>query len=273
MKNMFVYSYWNKICKELSENHNCILANQIIEQNQDVSWVVVKHDIETNVSKALKLAKIEAEYNIRATYYVQSYLLRENLSKLKEIASLGHEVTYHYDVLDSNNGNYTDAINEFSDTINRFKESGFTIQTVCPHGNPILNRDGWSSNKDFFRNQEISEKFSEILDIVVHLPLRLKRAYVYVSDASYSWKIISNIEYNDVKNNGDKEISDIFKILLQNKECLIISTHPHRWESSKILIMIKIIFFRVVRFLARLVSNISFFKTIMSRYYYLAKKI
>ena len=32
------------------------------------------------------------------------YLLDDNILLLKEIASLGHEVTYHYDVLDSNNG-------------------------------------------------------------------------------------------------------------------------------------------------------------------------
>ena len=270
---MFVFSYWNKVCKELSVNHNCILANQIMDQDPGVNWIVVKHDVETNVEKALKLAKIEAKYNIQATYYVQSYLLKGNESQLKEIASLGHEVTYHYDVLDANNGNYKAAINEFSETISKFKESGFIVETVCPHGNPIVNRNGWSSNKDFFRKKEVSLRFSDILDIVVHLPLRLKQKVLYISDASYSWKFISNIEDNDIKNFGDRKIRDLFKVLLNNKECLIISTHPHRWQSSKILLIIKMIIFNLIRFVAKTVSRITFVKNIMSKYYYLAKKI
>lgn len=270
---MFVYDHWDKICKELSLNHDCILANQILDQDKNKNWTVVKHDVETNVSKALELAKIEAKYNIRATYYVQSYLLKDNEPQLKDISSLGHEVTYHYDVLDSNNGDYKVAIQEFDETISKFKESGFIVRTVCPHGNPIVNRNGWSSNKDFFRNKEISEKFSDILDIVVHLPSKLKKKYVYISDAAYSWKIISNVEDNDVKNKGDQEISDFFKVLSDNKDCLIISTHPHRWQSSKILVIIKTVFFKIIRFVARLASRIPFIKDVMSKYYYLAKNI
>jgi hypothetical protein len=270
---MFVYSQWDRICNELSLNHHCILANQILEQDQNRNWIVVKHDVETNVSKALKLAKIEAKYNLHATYYVQSCLLKDNESQLKEIAALGHEVTYHYDVLDSNNGDYEIAIDEFKRTINQFKEFGFIVRTVCPHGNPILNRKGWSSNKDFFRNKEVSKNFSEILDIVVHLPSRLEKEYIYISDAAYSWKIISNIEDNDLENKGDKEILDFFKVLSDNKDCLIISTHPHRWQSSKIFLIIKVSIFKIIRSFARLVSRVSFMKNIMSKYYYLAKNI
>ena len=270
---MFLYSHWDRICKELSLNHNCILAKQIMDQNQDSNWTVVKHDVETNVSKALRLAKIEAKYNIYATYYVQSCLLKDNESQLKEIAALGHEVTYHYDVLDSNDGDYETAIDEFNSTINKFKEFGFIVSTVCPHGNPIINRKGWSSNKDFFRNKEVSKRFPDILDIVVHLPSKLEKRYIYISDAEYSWKFISNIEDNDLANKGDQEILDIFNVLSNNKDCLIISTHPHRWQSLRIFSIINIIVFKIIRIVARLVSKIPFLKGIMSKYYYLAKNI
>ena len=270
---MFVYSHWERICKELSNTQNCILANQILDQDQNTKWVVVKHDVETNVAKALKLAKIESKYNIKATYYVQSYLLKDNKADLKEISSLGHEVSYHYDVLDSNNGNYINATSEFQKTLQDFKELGFVVSTVCPHGNPIINRDGWSSNKDFFRNTDISKKFPEILDIVVHLPSKLEKNYIYISDAAYSWKIISNVEDNDIENKGDEEITDFFKVLSENTECLIISTHPHRWQSSIVFVVFKTLFFKIIRFIARLLAKLPFIKNILSRYYYLAKKI
>ena len=73
----------------------------------------------------------------------------------------------------------------------KVRDLPFIVSTVCPHGNPIINRDGWSSNKDFFRDTDISKMFPDILDIVVHLPSRLGNNYVYISDAGYSWKIIS----------------------------------------------------------------------------------
>lgn len=115
--------------------------------------------------------------------------------------------------------------------------------------------------------------FPDILDIVVHLPSRLGNNYVYISDAGYSWKIISNVEDNDIKNKGDQEITDFFKVLSENTECLIISTHPHRWQSSKIIVISKTIMFKIIRFIAGLVSKIPFVKNIMSRYYYLTKYI
>lgn len=270
---MFVFSEWEKICKEIAVNHNCITANQILEQINKPDWIVVKHDVETDVSKALSLAKIENKYGIRATYYVQSYLLQDNFKKLQEIQELGHEVTYHYDVLDSNNGDFELATREFEETINNFKEYGFNVKTVCPHGNPIMNRNGWDSNKDFFRRKDITDKFCDILDIVVHLPSKINYKYTYISDAGYSWKIIVNIADNDKFNKGDKEIKNIYSLLEKKNNSLIISTHPHRWRANYFFVLLNKIKFKFLRLIARTLNKIPFFKKLMSRFYYLAKKI
>ena len=270
---MFVFSEWEKICKVIADNHICITANQILEQSDQFDWIVIKHDVETDVSKALSLAKIENKYGIRATYYVQSYLLKDNFQKLKKIQELGHEVTYHYDVLDSNNGDFELALKEFEETINNFKKYGFIVKTVCPHGNPIMNRNGWDSNKDFFRSKYINDKFSNILDIVVHLPLKIKTKYTYISDAGYTWKIIVNIADNDKFNKGDQEIEDIYSLLSSKNNSLVISTHPHRWRSNHFLVLINKIKFKFLRQIARTLNKIPFFKKLISRFYYLAKKI
>lgn len=272
---MFVFSNWDKICNELSMNFRCIRADQILDQDDDANWLVVKHDVETNVPKALKLAKIEKMYGICATYYVQADLLKDNYQYLQGIASLGHEVTYHYDVLDAHNGNYKNAIDSFKIAIEEFGKLGFEVKTVCPHGNPIKVRDGWSSNKDFFRNQEVNALFPDVLDIVVHLPKKLKIGYAYISDAGYSWKKIVNVQDNDKKNGGDIDLGGSLNFLnsLKNEQAIILSTHPHRWESSKIKFIVKLTSFKVVRYIARKISSVQFFKKIMSKYYYLAKKI
>ena len=203
---MFTFRIWEEICKEISSSKNTITLNQILNQPNGRPWIAIKHDVETNVEKALKTAKIEAKYNIKATYYVQAYLVEDNYDLLQEMSLLGHEITYHYDVLDSSRGDFKLAIEAFSNDIKRFKKYGFDVQTVCPHGNPVMIRDGWSSNKDFFRKQKVQNLFPKILDIVVQLPTMLQYSYTYISDAGYSWKEIVNIKNNDILNEGDIDI-------------------------------------------------------------------
>lgn len=272
---MFIYSNWEKICEKLSKDFNIICANEISNQEDQENWLVVKHDIETDVGKAFELAKIENKYNIRATYYVQADLVENNYKTLQQIAAFGHEVTYHYDVLDACDGDYEKAIESFTENIEMYHSFGFDITTVCPHGNPIKIRNGWSSNKDFFKDKNVNTLFPNILDIVVHLPDKLKREYVYISDAGYSFKKIVNVHKNDKKNYGDIDLGSDTEFLntLNTEENIILSTHPHRWEKNKVKFIFKIYFFKIIRFVARQISKIPFFKKIMSKYYYLAKKV
>jgi tetratricopeptide (TPR) repeat protein len=271
---MFLYSIWDEVCKNISKSSKTITLNQVLSQKNN-KWIAIKHDVETNVQKALDLAKIEAKYNIQATYYVQADLLDDNYKLLQEIASLGHEVTYHYDVLDANNGNFDKAIEEFKHNIEKFQKYGFEVLTVCPHGNPVMIRNGWNSNKDFFRDMKVVELFSNILDIVIELPKKLDYKYMYISDTGYGWKQIVNIKDNDIQNNGDVSIKDYKKLLeiINTQESVILSTHPHRWEKSIFKYMFNVYLFKILRFLARTISSVPILKKIISKYYYLAKKI
>jgi hypothetical protein len=272
---MFIYSIWDDICRDISNNYNTITIDKILEQSNKTKWIVIKHDVETNVPKALSLAKIEAKYNIKATYFVQADLVEKNYKILQEIQNLGHEVTYHYDVLDANDGDYQKASKEFEKNIVLFQKYGFEVKTVCPHGNPVMIRDDWNSNKDFFRDKNIKEKFSNILDMVVDLPNKIDYNYTYISDAGYGFKEIVNISDNDIQNGGDIDIKNHKELLklISTKDNVIISTHPHRWESSAFKFIYRTYIFKVLRIIARTVSKIPILKNIISRYYYLAKKI
>ncbi len=271
---MFVFSQWDTICQRISAKYRCIRADEILKQDS-YNWIVVKHDVETDVIKALELAKIEKKYGIRATYYVQADLLKDNYTYLQQISEMGHEVTYHYDVLDAFNGDIDKAIDSFQAILDDFSAYDFQIKTVCPHGNPIKIREGWTSNKDFFRNKKVNERFPDILDIVVHLPDRLGYPYTYVSDAGYGWKIITSVHTNDLQNQeSDVKVRD--KDLLEtieNIQTMILSTHPHRWERNKMIFFVKYIRFQMIRYMARKIASVGLFKKLMSRYYFLAKKI
>ena len=269
----FVYSQWDKLCKEISSK-NIIRLDEILEQEKNSKWICIKHDVETNVSKALSLARIEHRYGIKATYYVQANLVNENHKMLNEIKSLGHEVTYHYDVLDANQGDLDSAIKEFKENVEKFSSFGLEVRTVCPHGNPVMIRNGWNSNKDFFRSDKVAKLFPNILDVVVQLPHKTVN-YTYISDAGYGFKKVVNIETNDIKNNGDVKInnySELVKILCSSDN-LILSTHPHRWVSNEFRFWLNIYVFKVLRFLAKKAFQLPLLKRVISKYYFLAKKI
>ena len=71
---MFLFRYWDSFCKELADNG--IKSIPAREVNADVrSYLVLKHDVETNVPNAYKIAQIENKYGHRGSYYVQAYLL------------------------------------------------------------------------------------------------------------------------------------------------------------------------------------------------------
>ena len=138
-----------------------------------------------------------------------------------------------------------------------------------------MNRDGWNSNKDFFRNKLISKEFNNILDIVVQLPDLLISEYTYISDAGFRFNKIVNIESNDINNNGDININSINKFISISKEekKIIFSTHPHRWRAYLISAIFNKSKFIFIKKLALLLSRNKQIKKLFSKFYFLAKKI
>ena len=277
---MFIYKEWERFCSKICDlGINCVTAYEALELSKlDNHYMIIKHDVETNVEKALKLALIENKYNLKATYYLQSYLIEniKNINLLKEIVELGHEVTYHYDVLDSNNGVLKLAELEFEKTLFKFKNLGMEVRTVCPHGNPIKERSGWNSNKDFFRNETIISKYTDIADIVVNPEKFTNKEIVYISDAGFGWKRITDISNNDNNQSKDeklKNLNDVVKLIQDRSKTIIISAHPHRWGKYKLIAFFHRTIFFTLRTSVRTLTKVSFFKKIISKFYYLAKKI
>ena len=110
---IFVYKKWDVFCESLKEKGIQSISAKDVRENTK-SYLVLKHDVETDVSKAYEMAKIEHKYGHKGSYYVQAYLLEkeENVKMLKEMAKLGHEISYHYDVMDSQKGDLQKAIEE-----------------------------------------------------------------------------------------------------------------------------------------------------------------
>ena len=95
--------------------------------NQKSKNSILKHDVECFGERALNIALIEAKYKLKATFYFQASVLRENPEIIIKIGELGHDL-YHYDVLDECDGDYDKAVELFSEVLQEFNEIGFPIK-------------------------------------------------------------------------------------------------------------------------------------------------
>ena len=275
---IFTYKKWNSFCQKLADSgFKCVTADSVNSSLK--GYVVLKHDVETDVKKAYCLAQIEASHGIRGTYYVQAYLLDalENIKLLQQMQYMGHEISYHYDVMDSCKGDLEKAQEEFEKNKQKFESNGFVLKTLCQHGNPIVERIGYTSNRDFFRSKEICERYPELSDIMVNFKEKHDTDYVYFSDAGRKFKMIFDPINNDIVKSDDKNVpydnlDKIFEVLDKDNNYFI-STHPHRWTKSAVKYVLKTAVFKVVKFAAKIAVKVPFLKKFMSRYYYLAKKI
>lgn len=275
---IFTYSRWDEFCKDLAEKGMQSIPTKEITSAIS-NYIVLKHDVETDVAKAYKLATIEQKYCHRGSYYVQAYLLHNenNILMLREMQQMGHEISYHYDVMDSCKGDLDKAINEFADNKQIFEKNGFAIRTVCQHGNPVVERVGYTSNRDFFRSERVRALYPNITDVMVNLKSDVPTDFVYYSDAGRVFKMIYDPLNNDIVNSDDKNIAyqNLNELIeaLDFSKGIIISTHPHRWCGSAAGYLFKTYMFKAIRAAAKMIMHVPGVKKIMSRYYYLAKKI
>lgn len=274
---IFIHKLWETLCRELQGKHiHSIPACEVTAGSE--RFLVLKHDVETDVRKAYQIACIENRHGHRGSYYVQAYLLQnaENVRLLQRMQAMGHEISYHYDVLDSCGGNFEQAMVEFENNCKLFEQCGFPIVTVCQHGNPVINRVGYTSNRDFFRSRKVRDLYPGMKDIMVNFKQDVPAEYAYFSDAGRRFHLIYDPINNDVEKSDDKNIPvDTLEELLDHitKQSCIVSIHPHRWAASSLQYQLRSTVFKSVRSVAKLLIRVPLFKRIMNKYYYLAKKI
>ena len=276
---MLLYRRWEAFCKTLQEKKiSSTTAAAVLAGKAKEPFTVLKHDVETNVKKAYAIAKIEHRYGHCGSYYVQAYLLRspKNVALLQKMQAMGHEITYHYDVLDFAKGDMTLAMAEYAKNLALFEENGFAVKTVCQHGNPVVERVGYTSNRDFFRSDRVQALYPTVADVMVDLKRKAATDYTYYSDAGRRFKMIFDPLENDRVDSEDKNVpfEDLGALLMHCEgRNAIISMHPHRWGRSAVCSVARTCIFRVIRACAKLAMKVPILKKFMSRYYHLAKKL
>ena len=121
--------------------------------------VVLRHDVDKRPESSLETARIENDLGLRGTYYFRIVPESYNMKIINEIASLGHEIGYHYEDMDlarqkvkdksrkskvesRNAGSNREeelaeiAIESFRGNLTKLSHI-VPIDTICMHGSPM----------------------------------------------------------------------------------------------------------------------------------------
>lgn len=99
----FTYNSYATMLSELKKNGYVFTDYN----NSDVHerCVILRHDIDTSLDKAVELAKLEAQQRVSSTYFVllssefYNVIARDSRKKIKEIQNMGHDIGLHFDEL------------------------------------------------------------------------------------------------------------------------------------------------------------------------------
>jgi len=222
----FTYQMYNNLCSAILRRHRTVTVAEYLE-NLPRNTAIIRHDVDKKPHNALVMAYIEKSLGIRSTYYFRTVPDSFDLSIIKEIHQLGHEIGFHYEVLDKSKGDANKAIEIFEKELKLFP---FDVQTICMHGNPLtpwVNKDLW---KDFdFKKYGITgEAYLSIPFSDLH----------YFSDTGRSWN--GRYSVKDLSDIPDAEIEKIsnteklMEFIRKNQGNYYIVTHPQRWNDALI---------------------------------------
>ncbi|KKH33443.1 polysaccharide deacetylase family protein [Methanosarcina mazei] len=211
-------------------------------KNEPENCIILRHDVDRAVNRNLAMAKLEHRYRIKSTYYFRHIEETFKPEIIRQMARMGHEIGFHYEVMDKANGDMDRAIEIFKEELEDLRKAAekvTKINTVCMHGNPLK---PWS-NRDLWRKYDFRD-FG--LTGEPYLSIDYNKVF-YLTDTGRTWadlKIrvkdtIDRPEGNSKeKSRANKKVDpraisstdDVIRLIQSEKFsqiCLLV--HPNRW--------------------------------------------
>ena len=224
----FTLSKYRELIETIvSTDYEPIAVRDYFESDPD-RCIILRHDVDRAVKCSLDMAQLEHEYGIRSTYYFRH---TDDVFKpefIHAIADLGHEIGFHYEVMDKAKGDTARAIEIFKTELGELRAIE-DVNTACMHGNPLA---PWS-NRDLWEKYDIKD-----FGIIAEPYLSIDYGKVlYLTDTGRTWAD-RNIRVKDVLDDS-ANIRSIPNIATTNDVIDLVSkeeipqicilAHPNRW--------------------------------------------
>lgn len=217
----------------------CGLSDYISNKNTQPPLIILRHDVETRYANALHFAQIQHEMGIRGSYHFRLLPKSFDVTIIKQIAALGHEIGYHYDDLSHCKGNYENAIRRFQQNLAYLREIA-NVSTISMEGAPLSKYD----NRDLWKKYDY-KKFDIIGE--PYFDLDFNKTF-YMTDTGRCWNgakvsmrdkaIASNPVTNpDYLRRRYRKTCDIIKAIENGDfpDQVMMTFHPQRWTDNKVL--------------------------------------
>jgi len=137
----FTFAKYLELCRRiLNSNYILLTMEQYFAlRNKPNRFIIIRHDVDygNDLPYTLKMARKEAEMGITATYYFRTHDVVFKPDIIREIADLGYEIGYHYDVLGEAEGDYDKAIILFEKELAKLRQI-YDVKTISIHSGPLI---------------------------------------------------------------------------------------------------------------------------------------
>lgn len=226
----FTVNKYKEFCNAISESgYSTLTVNDYFSKNKPHKFIILRHDVDIKPERALKISQVESEFNIKSTFYFRMIPGVFNPPIIKKIQELGHEIGFHYEVLDKVRGNYEKGIELFKQELAELRKIS-DVKTICMHGYPLTpwkNSDLWKQYD--FRQFGITGEAYLSIDY---------NDIFYLSDTGRAWDgekyRIKDIIQNTKKKQFDIRITDdLIRFIKEGKiERICILSHPGQWTDN-----------------------------------------
>ena len=194
--------------------------------------VVMRHDVDRQVERARRLAEVESEMRVGASYYFREKFIDDDSDEIRYIESLGHEVGYHYEELVSEKGDADKAYARFVRNVKKMRQVA-DVRTITMHGSPMSRFD----SKDMWRVYDYKK-----LGLIGESQIDVDWSEMfYLTDTGRSWNGVNRRDKVadfklvwEAKGWVYKTTDDVIEVLKEGSfpTCVMITTHPQRWTDN-----------------------------------------
>jgi hypothetical protein len=198
------------------------------ERRLPPDFFILRHDVDRRPGRALRMAALEKAHGIRSTYYFRKHLF--DRSTLERISTLGHELGYHYEVMDRAKGSFLLANYLFTNELAAMRAM-VDVKTVAMHGNPLSRWD----NRELWR---LHEPWDFGLAGEAYISIRDPEIY-YVTDTGGGWNRVRDNVFDRLPSGGPSRMppfQSTHGLIDAIETCrfrkVYLQVHPNRWTEG-----------------------------------------
>lgn len=231
----FIITIYKSLLNSLQSQGVSFYTFKDFIENNPGNAIILRHDVDLLPANSYKFAQIQHNLGIRSTFYFRIVPKSYNEVIINQIKDLGHEIGYHYETMDTSNGDLDKAYNEFCRNLEKFRKL-YPVETICMHGSPgskFDNRDIWKKY-DYRKLGIVGEPYFD-LDF---------NNVFYLTDTGRCWDgdkysvrdkvLITNNVFKQIKFHKTQEIIDAIDSNVF-PDTAMFTFHPQRWSNNSFL--------------------------------------